>query len=134
MTYLDCVFGSAGVAARGREAPDGSFDGAGPSVIVSFAISSVVALLCALCYTEFATAVPVAGGAYVYVTVTFGELAAWMVGTNLLLEYTLSAAAVARGWTSYLAETLQMEPSALRIQLEGAPITCLHGMVAILER
>ena len=107
------------MAARGRELPDGSFDGAGPAVTASFAIASIVAFLCALCYTEFATAVPVAGGAYVYVTLTFGELAAWLVGTNLLLEYTLSSAAVARGWTSYLAETMQMEPSALRVNLGG---------------
>lgn len=111
------VFVTTGVAARGKEGPDGSLDGAGPAVTVSFALASAVSLLCALCYTEFATAVPVAGGAFVYVSVTFGELAAWLVGANLVLEYTLSSAAVARGWTSYAAEAMQMSPDSLRVSI-----------------
>jgi len=86
-------------------------------VAVSFALSSLVAFLSALCYTEFAADVPLAGGAYVYVALTFGEFAAWIAGANLMLEYTLSAAAVGRGWTSYLAESVLLDPDTFRLPL-----------------
>ncbi len=75
---------------------------AGPAVIVSFVIAGVVAGLTAICYAELASAVPVSGSSYSYAYATLGELPAVIVGACLLLEYGVSAAAVAVGWSQYL--------------------------------
>eukprot|EP01088_Endostelium_zonatum_P001286 TRINITY_DN11594_c0_g1_i1.p1 TRINITY_DN11594_c0_g1~~TRINITY_DN11594_c0_g1_i1.p1 ORF type:complete len:196 (-),score=29.30 TRINITY_DN11594_c0_g1_i1:269-856(-) len=75
---------------------------AGPGIIFSFILSGLVCVLSAFCYAEFASRVPVAGSAYTYSYVTYGELAAWMIGWDLTLEYSLGASAVARGWSGYL--------------------------------
>ena len=88
---------------------------AGPAVMVSYAVAALVALVCALCYTEFAVDMPVTGGAYNYIVHTFGELLAWLVAWNLLLEYTLSVSAVARGFTSYFATAVGLRPDDLRV-------------------
>eukprot|EP00873_Tetraselmis_striata_P042262 jgi/Tetstr1/462526/TSEL_007515.t1 len=77
-------------------------DFAGPAVCVSFALAGLASLLSAACYAELATQIPVAGSAYSFAYVTLGEGAAWLVGWNLVLEYLVSASAVARGWASYL--------------------------------
>nr|QOU08748.1 catalase [Larix gmelinii var. olgensis] len=74
---------------------------AGPSIILSYVIAGVSALLSALCYTEFAVAMPVAGGAFSYLRTTFGEFPAYITGANLVMEYVVSNAAVARSFTSY---------------------------------
>lgn len=79
---------------------------AGPAVIVSFVIAGFVAGLTALCYAELAGAVPVSGSSYSYAYATMGELVAVIVGACLLLEYGVSAAAVAVGWSQYLNELL----------------------------
>ena len=88
---------------------------AGPAVVLSYAVAALVALGCALCYTEFAVDMPVTGGAYNYIVHTFGELLAWLVAWNLLLEYTLSVSAVARGFTSYFATAVGLRPDDLRV-------------------
>ncbi|PSR98019.1 Cationic amino acid transporter 6 like [Actinidia chinensis var. chinensis] len=75
---------------------------AGPAVALSYAIAGLCALLSAFCYTEFAVDLPVAGGAFSYIRITFGEFAAFLTGANLILEYVLSNAAVARSFTAYL--------------------------------
>ena len=67
---------------------------AGPSIILSYITASGAAVLAALSYAEFATAMPVAGGAFNYIKATFGELAAWTVGWNMILETLLSSSAV----------------------------------------
>jgi APA family basic amino acid/polyamine antiporter len=84
---------------------------AGPAVVISFAVAGVVALLAALCYAELASAVPTAGSAYSYAYATAGELLAWVIGWDLFLEFALGAAVVARGWSDYLGNLLDLPRS-----------------------
>jgi APA family basic amino acid/polyamine antiporter len=86
-------------------------DTAGPAVVLSFAIAGVVALLAALCYAELAASVPTAGSAYSYAYATVGELIAWIIGWDLFLEFALGAAVVARGWSGYVGNLLDLPPS-----------------------
>ncbi|RZQ60120.1 amino acid permease [Amycolatopsis suaedae] len=79
---------------------------AGPAVTLSFVIGAVVAGLAALCYAELASSVPTAGSAYTYAFATLGEVFAWIIGWDLLLEFALGAAVVSRGWSGYLANLL----------------------------
>lgn len=81
---------------------------AGPAVIVSFLLAGVTCALAALCYAELASTVPVAGSAYTFSYATLGEVAAWIVGWDLLLELMLGAAVVARGWSAYLQSLLDL--------------------------
>ncbi|MEN4479406.1 amino acid permease [Mycolicibacterium cosmeticum] len=74
----------------------------GPAISVSFVIAAVTCGLAALCYAEFASTVPVAGSAYTFSYATFGEFTAWMIGWDLILEFAIGAAVVAKGWSSYL--------------------------------
>ncbi|KAL6903407.1 hypothetical protein ACP4OV_004220 [Aristida adscensionis] len=95
-------------------------DAAGPAVFLSYAIAGVSALLSSFCYAEFAVRVPVAGGAFSYLRVTFGEFVGFFGGANILMEYVLSNAAVARSFTDYLASTFGVtEPNAWRIVVDG---------------
>ena len=84
---------------------------AGPAVVVSFLIAGVVSALAALCYAELASAAPTAGSAYTYAYATIGELPAWIIGWDLVLEFALGAAVVARGWSAYLQKLLDLPPS-----------------------
>src|SRR5918998_3203117 len=81
---------------------------AGPAVALSYVVGGIVCALAALCYAEFASSVPVAGSAYTFSYATFGEFVAWMIGWDLILEFTLGAAAVAKGWSAYLVSTLEI--------------------------
>lgn len=93
---------------------------AGPSVVIAYLVAGVSALLSALCYTEFAVEMPVAGGAFSYLRVTFGEFAAFITGANLIMEYVLSNAAVARSFTSYAASAYGvLHADAWRVHVEG---------------
>lgn len=80
---------------------------AGPSVVISFIISGIAAGLAALCYAELSAMVPVAGSAYTYTYASLGEIVAWLVGWNLVLEYMVAAGAVAVGWSSYFTDLLK---------------------------
>ncbi|KZV39684.1 cationic amino acid transporter 7, chloroplastic-like [Dorcoceras hygrometricum] len=95
---------------------------AGPSVIISYAIAGLCALLSSFCYTEFAVDMPVAGGAFSYIRVTFGEFLAFLTGANLIIDYVLSNAAVARSFTAYLSTALGLfSHSQLRFTINGLP-------------
>ncbi len=74
---------------------------AGPGVVLAYALSGLVSLCVALCYAEFASMVPVAGSAYTYAYATLGELVAWVIGWDLILEYGLSVAPTASSWSDY---------------------------------
>ncbi|MGP7816536.1 amino acid permease [Niallia sp. 01092] len=74
---------------------------AGPALIISFILSGLACIFAALCYAEFASSVPVSGSAYTYSYATFGELIAWILGWDLILEYGLASSAVASGWSGY---------------------------------
>ncbi|KNE71614.1 amino acid transporter [Allomyces macrogynus ATCC 38327] len=80
---------------------------AGPAIILSFIISGVICAFAGLCYSEMAAAVPVSGSAYTFTYATVGELVAWMIGWDLMLEYLVGAAAVAVGWSGYLVKFLK---------------------------
>lgn len=79
---------------------------AGPAVVVSMVIAGVVALFAALCYSEFASSVPIAGSAYTYGYATLGEFVAWIIGWDLILEYAFGAATVSVGWSGYVVSLL----------------------------
>jgi basic amino acid/polyamine antiporter, APA family len=74
----------------------------GPALVVSFAIAGSACVFAALCYAEFATMVPIAGSAYTYSYAALGEIWAWIIGWDLILEYSVSIAAVAIGWSGYM--------------------------------
>ena len=96
------IFSTVGTAAAGG----GEHLGAGPALIVSFLIVAVACGFAALCYSEFAAMVPVSGSAYTYAYATLGELAAWLIGWDLILEYAISNAAVAVSWSAYFQTLL----------------------------
>src|ERR1700743_1955087 len=79
---------------------------AGPGMLVSFMVAGFVCGVAALCYSELASMVPVAGSAYTYTYAVMGELMAWLVGWALVLEYALGASAVAVGWSNHLVGAL----------------------------
>src|SRR5476649_1533415 len=80
---------------------------AGPGVLLSYGIAGIACALAAFCYSEFASMAPVAGSAYTYAYATLGELFAWIIGWDLILEYAMSAATVAAVWSNYLNELLE---------------------------
>lgn len=109
---------------------------AGPAVVISFLIAGVVSLLAGLCYAELASGVPTAGSAYSYAYVSIGELAAWIIGWDLVLEFALGAAVVARGWSGYLQNLFSLPTSVFgessTVNLGAMAITVVLGVVAAL--
>ena len=83
-------------------------DKAGAATMLSFVIAGFACAFAALCYAEFASMVPVAGSAYTYAYATLGELFAWIIGWDLLLEYGVGAASVAHGWSHYFTDFLKL--------------------------
>lgn len=75
---------------------------AGPAILISFVIAGIACALAGLCYSEFASMIPIAGSAYTYSYATLGELIAWIIGWDLILEYAFGAATVAVGWSGHL--------------------------------
>ena len=91
------IFAVIGTAVAGGEA----HVGAGPGIILSFLLTAVACAFCAFCYAEFASLVPISGSAYTYSYATLGELVAWIIGWDLIIEYAVGNVAVAIGWAAY---------------------------------
>src|SRR5215472_697679 len=81
---------------------------AGPAVVLSYVVAGIGCALAAFCYAEFASMAPVAGSAYTYAYATLGELFAWIIGWDLILEYAMSCATVASAWSQYLNKLLEI--------------------------
>lgn len=81
---------------------------AGPALMVSYIVAGIACLLAALCYAEFAAMTPVAGSAYTYAYTTLGELSAWIIGWDLILEYAVGASTVATGWSAYFSNFMEL--------------------------
>jgi APA family basic amino acid/polyamine antiporter len=88
---------------------------AGPALVVSFGMAGLACIFSALCYAEFASMAPVAGSAYTYAYVTLGEMFAWIIGWDLVLEYTVASATVAHGWSKYFQNLIGMKPFNLEV-------------------
>lgn len=96
------IFVTIGTAAAGSA----NRPGAGPAIIISFLLVAVACGFAALCYAEFASMIPIAGSAYTYAYATLGELTAWIIGWDLIIEYAVGNVAVAIGWSGYFQELL----------------------------
>ena len=108
---------------------------AGPGVTLSFLLSAIVCALSAMCYAEFSSALPVAGSAYSYGNVVFGEIFGWILGWALILEYMLAVASVSTGWAAYFQSLLQGFGITIPKAISG-PFDPAHGtyinLVAVL--
>ena len=96
-------------------------DHAGPAVTASFAVAGLACGLAALCYAEFATMLPISGSAYSYSYATLGELTAWVIGWDLILEYALASSAVAVGWSGYARDILAGFGLVIPVAVAAAP-------------
>jgi APA family basic amino acid/polyamine antiporter len=108
------IFVATGEAARNT---------AGPALMLSYVAAGVTCIFAALCYAEFASMAPVAGSAYTYAYTTMGELFAWIIGWDLVLEYAVGAATVANGWSSYFQKVMRSLGVELPATLQGAALT-----------
>jgi APA family basic amino acid/polyamine antiporter len=97
------IFATVGTAAAG----DPARPGAGPAIMLSFVLTAAVCGLAALCYAELAASVPISGSAYTYAYATLGELMAWIIGWDLIIEYAVGNVAVAISWSGYFCEMLR---------------------------
>src|SRR2546426_6816383 len=102
------IFSTVGTAAAGAPAEAGGSGhlGAGPALVLSFVLVAIACGFAALCYAEFAAMVPVSGSAYTYSYATLGELVAWIIGWDLILEYAVGNVAVAISWSDYFQSLL----------------------------
>ena len=107
------IFVATGAAARNV---------AGPALMLSYVVAGMTCVFAALCYAEFASMVPVAGSAYTYAYATLGELFAWIIGWDLVLEYAVGSATVANGWSGYFQSVIAKFGIQLPAALAGPPI------------
>jgi APA family basic amino acid/polyamine antiporter len=132
------IFGAIGTAAAGQVGPDGVIIryGAGPALVLSFLLLGAVCALAALCYAELAAMIPQAGSAYAYAYATLGELVAWIIGWDLILEYAVGNVAVAISWGDYFTTLLRGAGITLPVWLTTGYRTALlsanpdvHGLL-----
>ena len=123
------IFAVVGIAAAGSA--DGSSLGAGPGLVISMIIAAIACIFSALCYSEFATMIPVAGGAYTYTFATLGEFAAWMVGWVLMLEYAIGFIAVACAWSNHLVQFLSGFEKVLPAWLANPPAWLVNDVFTV---
>lgn len=122
------IFSLTGVAAA---------ENAGPAVVISFLIAAVACALAGMCYSEFASLIPMAGSAYTYAYATLGELMAWIIGWDLVLEYAMGAAAVSVAWSGYMTSLLKDFGMPFPPQLAAGPFDTItldggataHGII-----
>jgi APA family basic amino acid/polyamine antiporter len=116
---------------------------AGPAIVISMLLAGLTSVLAALCYSEFAASVPVAGSAYTYAYATMGEFIAWIIGWDLILEYALGAATVAVGWSGNLVTLLDQlgigfpaawsaAPGTVIQLANGGSVTAIFNLPAVL--
>src|SRR5262245_37176833 len=106
------IFVATGAAAK---------DTAGPALMISYGVAGLTCIFAALFYAEFASMAPVAGSAYTYAYTTMGELFAWIIGWDLVLEYAVGAATVANGWSGYFQSVLDKLDITVPVAFSGAP-------------
>ncbi|MBM4161284.1 MAG: amino acid permease [Ignavibacteria bacterium] len=94
---------------------------AGPAIVLSFVLSGIACAFAGLCYAEFASMIPIAGSAYTYSYATLGELIAWIIGWDLILEYLFGASTVAVGWSGYVVSFLRDWGVVIPAQFTNAP-------------
>src|SRR5437867_2474098 len=103
---------------------------AGPAVVLSFVLAGIASVFAALCYSEFASLVPMAGSAYTYGYATLGEIFAWIIGWDLVLEYALGAVTVAIGWSGYVVSFLHdvgLDVPCALSAARGTVVKCADG-------
>src|SRR5215207_10593444 len=100
---------------------------AGPAIMMSYLAAGLACAFAALCYAEFASMIPVAGSAYTYAYATLGELVAWMIGWDLILEYAVGSMTVAIGWSGYMQRLLAGGGITLPLWMSAAPSAATPG-------
>src|SRR3954453_12117117 len=106
------IFVLTGIAAHDRT---------GPALMLSFVVAGLTCIFAALCYAEFASMVPVAGSAYTYAYATLGELFAWIIGWDLVLEYAVGSMTVAHGWSKNFQDIIAISGFHIPKALNNAP-------------
>ncbi|MHB9035365.1 MAG: amino acid permease [Armatimonadota bacterium] len=114
---IGCIIGAGIFVVTGMVAHDKT----GPSLILSFVVSGIACVFAALCYAEFASLAPVAGSAYTYAYATLGELFAWIIGWDLIIEYTVASASIAQGWSKYFQDFISLFHIRVPFTLTNAP-------------
>lgn len=118
----------AGIFSVGAKA---AADNAGPAVTISFVLAAITCALAIMCYAEFATAIPVTGSAYVFTYATVGELLAWIIGWNLILELLMAGSVIAKYWGVYLSNFLEAVHVDVPSNFTLGPVTVFWGPLIV---
>ena len=105
----------------------------GPSVTLAFVVAGIGCAFAGLCYAEFASMIPIAGSAYTYSYATMGELVAWIIGWDLVLEYAVGAATVAIAWSEYFNKVLEFVGVQIPYQWSHSPLETMNGVTGIIN-
>src|SRR3984885_2439808 len=124
---IGAVIGAGIFVATGKAA----HDNAGPALMVSYVVAGITCIFAALCYAEFASMAPVAGSAYTYAYITMGELFAWIIGWDLVLEYAVGAATVANGWSGYFQNVLEKTGIHVPLLFRKATVVFDHNQYVL---